>query len=336
MTSQSIASSPFRSSADKLWNAATTLTPFGTSSAACCAAEPCQTPSVREARPPTPAARATVASIRMLPARIAGFSCLSSVACPSKGTVSTRRSAAAQAALFSRPETRASSPALCLMLPAASCARRASRDPMMMLSPARAQRRARPMPAGPVPPRTAMGRGAASLIYSSSCKFRLQRFLCGELLQRQLDIDARVCCVALGGNAACLKNQRLEVFRAGVLASGGTSFARDVFFHQRATVIVGAGMQAELRETPIQLHPGNLNVVDGTGEQQTRQGVHFQMFRKRRPGSSQPLVKQQSVLVNETERNEFGEPSGLVLNFAQEIHLADPVFRCFGVAVHHR
>ena len=53
------------------------------------------------ARPPTLAANGTVASITMLPGRIAGLSCLSRAAWPSKGMVSTSSSAAAQAARFS-------------------------------------------------------------------------------------------------------------------------------------------------------------------------------------------------------------------------------------------
>src|SRR5271170_7658658 len=103
ITSQSTSASPLSTSAERLWNAATTETPFGTSSAVCCAAEPCQTPRVRLARPPTLAASGTVASIRTLPERIAGFNCFNSAACPSNGTVSTSRSLAAQAAEFSIP-----------------------------------------------------------------------------------------------------------------------------------------------------------------------------------------------------------------------------------------
>ena len=45
-----------------------------------------------------------------------------------------------------------------LIFSAASRARLASREPMMTLSPALVQRRARPKPSGPVPPSTAMER----------------------------------------------------------------------------------------------------------------------------------------------------------------------------------
>src|ERR1039457_936008 len=99
----------------------------------------------------------------MLPAVIADFSFLRSEAWPSKGTVSIRMSEAAQAALFSMPDILAWPPSLCWMAAAACCARFSSREPMMMVSPARAQRRASPMPAGPVPPMTAIGRMPAGL-----------------------------------------------------------------------------------------------------------------------------------------------------------------------------
>ena len=143
-------------SAEVLWNAATTETPWGTSSAACCAAEPCHTPRVRVARPPTLAARGTVVSTTMLPGRIAVLTCFSRAQWPSKGMVRTSRSAAAQAATFSSPEIVALPPRVARILAAASRARLASRDPMITLSPARAQRSASPKPSAPVPPRTAM------------------------------------------------------------------------------------------------------------------------------------------------------------------------------------
>src|SRR5882672_5629257 len=132
--------------------------------------------------------------MRMLPGRTAGLSCLSSPAWPSKGTVSIKISAAAQAAAFSMPEIWACGPAFSFILEAASCARCALRDPRMIVSPARAQRRAIPVPAGPVPPRMAMGR-------EESGKFRLQGFFGGELIERQLDVDLRISCVALGRDA---------------------------------------------------------------------------------------------------------------------------------------
>src|SRR5579863_4437575 len=128
---------------------------------------------------------------------------------------------------------------------------------MMMDSPARAQRRARPMPRGPVPPIMAMGRvirqhaaaaeaatlpgshyaalkrRSSTVAHTSrivpgilrasgnrSCELGLERVVDGEFVfvEWQLDVEARVCGIALGGDAADFEDQRLKIFGAGVLA----------------------------------------------------------------------------------------------------------------------
>src|ERR1700675_3762053 len=119
---------------------------------------------------------------------------LSSAAWPSKGTVSTMRSEAAQAAEFSWPETLASA-TFCRFFAAAAWARAASRDPRMMVSPDCAQRRASPKPSGPVPPRTAIARGI--MVLTSLCELRLERFFDGDVVRLQFEVDARVNRVAL-------------------------------------------------------------------------------------------------------------------------------------------
>ena len=172
------------------------------------------------------------------------------------------------------------------------------------------------MPAGPVPPMTAIGRMGAAGFTLMRIQPRAILRLC-TLVHRQLDLDAGVCRVALGRDAAHLKNQRLKVFRAGVLAGGGSGFARNVFFHQSSAVVVGSGVQAELREVAVQLYPRDLNVVDGVGEQQSGESVNFEMLGKRRAGACESLMEEQRVLMNEAEGNELGEASGLGLNVAQ-------------------
>src|ERR1700686_2307833 len=135
---------------------------------------------------------------------MADLICLSRAAWPAKGTVSTRMPEAAQAAEFSSPETLAAA-TFCLILAAAAWARAASRDPMMMVSPHCAQRKARPKPSGPVPPRTAMGPliGSESQgAKAGSRELRDQPVLGGKGLRLQLEGDAGVGRVALGGNAA--------------------------------------------------------------------------------------------------------------------------------------
>src|ERR1700722_901203 len=53
-------------------------------------------------------------------------------------------------------------------------------------------------------------------------------------------------------------------------------------------------------------------------------------------GARESLMEQQRVLVDEAQGDEFGEASGLVLDVAQQQHLANPVVRSFSMAVHHR
>ena len=156
------------------------------------------------------------------------------------------------------------------------------------------------------------------------------------MVRRQFDVDPRIDRVALGGNASGLENQRLEFLAAGVLSRRGSGFAGNIFFHQGAAVVVGAGVQAELRQTPVQLYPGHLNIVDRAGQHDPRQGVNLEMLGQSGAGAGESLMKQQRVLMHEAERDKFGEASGLLLDFAQKLKLIDPVRRGFDVPVHQR
>src|SRR5271169_3743864 len=64
--------------------------------------------------------------------------------------------------------------------------------------------------------------------------------------------------------------------------------------------------------------------------------MHFQMLSKGRSGACKSLMKQKSVLMDETERYEFREASIFILDLAQQEHLTDPMFRRFRVSIHHR
>ena len=149
---------------------------------------------------------------------------------------------------------------------------------------------------------------------SNSCELGLERLFRGEVVKRHPDVDPRVCGITFRWDSADLKNQRLKIFRTGVLARGRASFARDVFFHQRAAVIIGAGMQTKLGELPVQLHPRYLNIVDRAGQQDAGQRMNFEVLRERRSGPRQALVEEQRVLMHEAKRDELCESSGVGLN----------------------
>ena len=84
-------------------SADTTRTPSGTISSACCAAEPCQTPSMRVALPATAAASGTVASISSCPALSASWMLASVSDWLRKGTLRITISAARAASRVVEP-----------------------------------------------------------------------------------------------------------------------------------------------------------------------------------------------------------------------------------------
>src|SRR5579875_653292 len=142
-------------------SAPTTATPSGTSSCACWAAEPCQTPSVLVAFPPAAAARGTVVSISSWPGRSAPLSPTSVCAWLLKGTqritTSAWPAASALVAATNRPSGTSSAARL-----AVSAARSAEREPIATSTPARANRKVRPNPRSPEAPMIATARSLAT------------------------------------------------------------------------------------------------------------------------------------------------------------------------------
>src|SRR5438105_10476727 len=106
--------------------------------------------------------------------------------------------------------------------------------------------------------------------------------------------------VALRRNASEFQNAPLKFLRRNTLSGGGARQPRDVFFEQGSAVVVGARLQAELREFVIELDPRNLNVIDGSSKHDTRQGVHLEMLLDGCAGTSQALVKQECVLMDKS------------------------------------
>src|SRR5437868_9595307 len=131
---------------------------------------------------------------------------------------------------------------------------------------------------GPYPP----GQSRPGSLWGGSSKLRHERVLGDKVGDRHLDVNARVGGVSLCRDPSNFHGQILEVFRTGVLAGSGASFARNIFFHQSAAVIVRSCVQAQLRKMAIQLYPRNLDVVDGAGEHDTGESVDFEMFREGR------------------------------------------------------
>ena len=142
-------------------SAETTRTPSGAISAACCAAEPCGTPSTRVALPPTAAARGTVASTRSWPSLRTGARLPRFSAWLRKGTHRKTVSARFAASGFSTPSN-VPPGTRCAALAAASAARSAAREPMTTGVPSRPSLTARPKPSAPVPPMIVTGSATAA------------------------------------------------------------------------------------------------------------------------------------------------------------------------------
>src|SRR5680860_1337388 len=148
-----------RLGAPTVCRAATMVTPSGTISCACWAAEHCQTPSVRVAVPLTAAASGTVQSTRICPGRSAPRRLLRFSDWARKGTVRKTTSARCAASSLSSPSTAAPGTAS-RSFAAASSARSTEREPSTTGRPASAQRSARPAPRAPVPPTIGIGSGS--------------------------------------------------------------------------------------------------------------------------------------------------------------------------------
>ena len=119
------------------------MTPSGTISWACWAAEPCQTPSERVALPLTAAASGTVQSTSSWPGSSTSRRLLRFSDWARKGTVRKTTEACFAACSFGSPSISASGASSESLL-AASAARSALREPITTARPARAQRSARP------------------------------------------------------------------------------------------------------------------------------------------------------------------------------------------------
>ena len=67
------------------------------------------------------------------------------------------------------------------------------------------------------------------------------------------------------------------------LAVRGARGARDVLVDEGAAEVVGARAEHLARALRAQLHPGDLDVVDGTGVAEPPDGVHEQRLSEGRP-----------------------------------------------------
>lgn len=149
---------------------------------------------------------------------------------------------------------------------------------------------------------------------SSDAKWRGGRWIVPGSLERPPSFVRRG---AFRRDAANLSDVAAEFFRGNILAKSCSGRLGDVFFHQRSAEIVGAGLQAGEGSIDPELHPGNLDVADGSVEQHAGKRMNAQMFVAQGSWARATMLEQARVLVNESQRNEFCEAAGALLNRAQ-------------------
>src|SRR5262245_59328148 len=120
---------------------------------------------------------------------------------------------------------------------------------------------------------------------------------------------------------------QLTVLRAG---RGG-----DGFVDERATEVVGPRLQQRLRELWSFLHPRGLDVRNDRSQHDPRERVHADHVGPGGAGTHaghQALGVHRRFAVDERKRHELGEATGVLLNVAQQGHVAHPVLGRLHVA----
>src|SRR5215470_9377256 len=129
-------------------------------------------------------------------------------------------------------------------------------------------------------------------------------------------------CRPLDRDATHRTDQRLDFLDRGVLARIRARLARDALLHERATEVVAAGAERQLRKPVAELHPRGLQVVDHATQHETAGGVDAEVAETLRLRRHLAVVVELGVLPDEAERHELGEPARLLLDAAEKRDVA--------------
>ena len=94
-------------------------------------------------------------------------------------------------------------------------------------------------------------------------------------------------------------------------------------------------MQTGEGSVESKLHPGDLNIANGSVEQNAGKRVNAKMLFAQGSGPGAAMFEEACILVNESERNEFRETAGALLDRTQQEKVAHPIGGFLDVAVHH-
>src|SRR5208282_5464917 len=85
-----------------------------------------------------------------------------------------------------------------------------------------------------------------------------------------------------------------------------------------------------------ELHPRDLDIADVSVQQYARKRMNEQILLDGMARASASALEKLGLRMDESERDKLGEPAGILLNVTQQKQVAYPMFRSFGVSVHHR
>ena len=123
---------------------------------------------------------------------------------------------------------------------------------------------------------------------------------------------------AAARDAAYVPDHELELLREHLLAVACSRSSGNVLVHERAAEVVAAGLQTQLRSLGAHLDPGDLHVVYVAVERYAPDGVHLDGLGEGRTLARTALQKERGAHVDERQRDELGEASGLGLYVAQD------------------
>ena len=114
----------------------------------------------------------------------------------------------------------------------------------------------------------------------------------------------------------------------------GAGLTADRLLHQRAAEVVRTGEERQLGELPAHLDPGHLDVGDPGPEEEPGDGDDSEIVGGRGSGPRPQGVTERSPLVDEAERHELREASGLLLEIAQQSQMGGDLAGVLDVPVH--
>src|SRR5215467_10227038 len=125
-------------------------------------------------------------------------------------------------------------------------------------------------------------------------------------------------CRPLDRDATHRTDQRLDFLDRGVLARIRARLARDALLHERATEVVAAGAERQLRKPVAVLHPRGLQVVDHATQQESAGGEDAEIAETLRLRAHGTDVEELTVQRDNAERDEIFKHARYLMEAAEK------------------